>query len=269
MITAKVIKKSREVRGKELTTLELCYPRYIHSEFMTHREFCRNAQSNRAIPVVKVIEDILVNPVEPIFMRNQKGMQADLMLSDQTLEICKDVWSDARDSAIRNAEQLINRGVHKQIANRLLEPFAHIRVIVSSTQWDNFFSLRIAPDAQQEICELAKAMKEAIDSATSDDLGIGDYHLPYISDEELVEYRNGMGILVKASVARCARVSYLNHDNSNPDISNDLILHDKLLKSRHMSPFEHIATPSFGPHANFRGFKSYRRILEESYKTHK
>jgi len=191
-------------------------------------------------------------------MKNQRGMQADEYFDNiELLELQRD-WNDAKWEAIRSAEKMMEKEVHKQIANRLLEPFSHIRVIVSATDWDNFFRLRIAPDAQQEICELAKAMKKAIESEQGDRLGLGMWHLPYITEEELKDSPIDTPDLIKMSVARCARVSYLNHDKTNPQIDKDVSLHDFLLSSQHMSPFEHQATPEAGRSSNFLDWKQYR-----------
>lgn len=257
MITAKVICDS-VYNKKRLTTLELEYPRYIHSEFMTHRVFSRNAQSSRAIPVEKYISLIEDNPIYPIFMANQKGMQADIELFGDDLDEAYWIWHKAREDAIEHAKDLIEIGVHKQIINRLLEPFSTIKVIVSATEWDNFFSLRISPDAQQEIQLLAKAIKIAMDSSVPVELDVAQWHLPYILPEE--EGIN-LELLKKISVARCARVSYLNHDKLI-DHKKDIELHDQLVNSRHASPFEHVATPnSLIRTGNFNGWLQYRFYL--------
>lgn len=261
MITAKIIADSKSsMETPRITTLELEYPRYIHAEFMTHRLFSRNAQSSRAIPVLKCIEKIQESPVEPIFMHNQPGMQADIHLEGLELETAQMYWDTAYRQAIQSAKLLAKMGVHKQIANRLLEPFSHIKVIITATEWDNFFKLRIAPDAQQEICELATKIRNAMDKSIP---RVTKIHLPYISEEE----RKTLSIqdAFEASVSRCARVSYLNHDRSNPSLENDKILHDRLLESKHMSPFEHCAVANgFGKIANFIGWGQYRSIIEEN-----
>ena len=122
--------------------------------------------------------------------------------------------------------------------------------------------LRIAPDAQQEICELAKAIKKAMEESVPLDLVEGEYHLPYVKDIEFKSYKGNPIDLLKASVARCARVSYLNHDKSEPDVEKDISLHDFLYESKHMSPFEHVATPSVEGSGNFRGWTQYRNELE-------
>ena len=259
MITVQLCADSRNQEGERLTTLICTYPRYIHAEVMTHRVFSRNASSSRAIPVERMIKEAEENPVTPIFVENQKGMQADNRLLGKDLKIAETEWSIAREQAIEAAEFMICIGVHKQIANRLLEPFIHITTLISSTEWDNFFSLRITPHAQQEICELARKMKEVRDFSIPNTLEDGQYHLPFMTPRDIefnVETRK------KLSVARCARVSYLNHDKSFPVINNDIALHDRLKESRHSSPFEHIASPNIGSwDANFFGWKQYRSEL--------
>lgn len=255
---AKVILDST-YNGNRLTTLELEYPRYIHSELMTHRVFSRNASSTRAIPVDKYINNLSTNPVYPIFMANQPGMQADIELKHEVLDEAYWIWSEARESAIRHARGLLRLGVHKQIANRILEPFSTIKVIVSATEWDNFFRLRISPDAQQEIQLLAISIKKAMDDSTPIKLDIGHWHLPYIrSWEEGME----LSKLKKISAARCARVSYLNQDKL-VEYDKDEELHDRLIESRHASPFEHQATPNPDDNitGNFVHWNQYRYYI--------
>lgn len=263
MISAKIIEDSTH-GSVRLTTLELEYPRYIHSELMTHRVFSRNAQSSRAIPISRSIANIKETNWFPIFMRNKSGMAASEPLEGADLIYAKNQWLLAKEDAITRAEYLSSIGVHKQIVNRLLEPFSTIKVILSSTYFSNFFNLRIHPGAQQEIQVLAESMRDALDSSTPSQLDIGQWHLPYIREEE----RDlPIDLLVKVSTARCARVSYLNHDGFR-DIDKDLDLHDTLVKEGHMSPTEHVATPAVSDryYGNFRGWIQYRKHLEYGWK---
>ncbi|MGW8180627.1 MAG: FAD-dependent thymidylate synthase, partial [bacterium] len=225
-----------------LWTLQLRYPRFIHSEFMTHRMFSRNASSSRAIPVSKMIEQVETDPAKPMkWGKNQPGMQASEELSPNEQVDAEVYWVGARDDALHWASHLLDLKVHKQIANRLLEPFQWIDVIVTATEWTNFFKLRNNPAAQPEMQQLAKTMLEAMTKATLTKLDAGDYHLPYVSTEERETLDEKT--LVAISAARCARVSYRNHDNSEPDIGKDLELAQRLLEGPHASPFEHQATP--------------------------
>ena len=226
-----------------LVTFQLRYPRLIHSEFMTHRVFSRNASSSRAIPVAKVIKQVREEPAMPVHWgKNQSGMQAREELTGFELEDAKTAWLRAAKDAADHAEHMMGLGLHKQVANRILEPFQFISVVVTSSEWDNFFALRCHPDADPNIQQLANMMKAAYDASQpgsiEDNFG---WHLPYIKQAEIglmsLEKR------VKCSVARCARVSYLTHDGETPDVAKDLELYDRLVKATpaHLSPTEHQA----------------------------
>lgn len=252
-ITAKIIADSISVTNDRITTLQLRYPRFIHAEFLTHRQFSRNSQSNRAIPFRDVVQDVLDDTAVPLHWgKEQKGMVA----SEEVIETywCEEDWLDARDQAIKYAARLHEElGVHKQICNRLLEPFQHINTLVTATDWDNFFKLRLAPDAEPHIQLLAKAIKDAMDNSTPRFVYFGEWHTPYVDDPNTS---------VKVSVARCARVSYNNHGKVYPELKEHEFA-DRLLEHGHMSPFEHVATPSEGYPANFSGWMSYRYWLEQ------
>jgi thymidylate synthase ThyX len=293
-ITAKIIADSVNLLGERITTMQLRYPRFIHSEFMTHRVFSRNASSSRAIPVARQIEDILSDTAMPIHWgKNQPGMQAreehdtevEMFrpfhetsssagfpgwneiedLSTQNLTMVKEAgtaeeaWRNARDFAIATAQAFNKAGYHKQVVNRLLEPFSHINVIVTATAWDNFFALRLHPDAQPEIHELAKVMFGAMDSSEPT---VASAHLPYLSGQERIG--RTLQEQCQISAARCARVSYMTHDGRPSDPEKDIQLAASLWNDGHWSPFEHQAFPTPGEtHANFDGWGSARSIAAE------
>jgi thymidylate synthase ThyX len=263
--------------------MQLMYPRFIHSEFMTHRVFSRNAASSRAIPIKKMMEQVEKDPAMPVWWgKNQSGMQAreeldywepreeryfdghrtERMLVYSPRDEAVMAWKAAARSAVEHAKRLEAIGAHKQIVNRILEPWQWMQTIVTGTEWTNFYTLRRHPDAQPEIKVLADVMHEVTEVSTPIALALGEWHLPYV---DLESYLLGGGLcstvdeMKKWSVARCARVSYLNHDKSEPNPEKDVGLHDQLLSSGHFSPFEHQATPAgTGFLANFRGWKSYR-----------
>jgi thymidylate synthase ThyX len=256
--------------GSRLTTMEITYPRFIHSEFMTHRVFSRNSASSRAIPVKKMLEKVREEPVIPIeFGTMKSGMQAGPPLEGEALEEAIQSWLDARDVAVSSAEALLEQGIHKQIVNRVLEPFSWITVIVTGSYWKNFFALRCHPDAQPEIHHLADMMKAVYEASVPKQLSHGDWHLPYVNDEE----RATLPIenLLKLATARCARVSYLTHDGVR-DLDKDYELFDRLVQgsgSGHWSPLEHPAQASkdlrvaelrgnFGPY-----WKQYRKTFSQ------
>lgn len=244
-----------------LTTMELSYPRFVHAEFMTHRVFSRNASSSRAIPISKQIDLIEHRPVVPVeWGQNKPGMQAGEPISRMNQTIAEDTWASAMNDAIRHARKLKDLGVHKQIVNRLLEPFAHIRVIVTATEWENFFRLRISELAQPEIRRLAETMLASMNASEPVTLSEDDIHAPYVtSDEKDLDHPTQMML----SAARCARVSYLNHDGLPPDISKDMALAHRLFTDKHASVFEHQATPMTGRWfvKNFRGWEQHRHTL--------
>lgn len=261
------------VHYENLWTFELTYPRYIHSEFMTHRVFSRNASSSRAIPVKRMIEQVRENTVIPskVFM-NQKGMVGETEADPVTTTAFHVLWEEAADNACKTAEMMERLGIHKQHVNRILEPFQFIKVIVTATDWCNFFFLRLAPDAQPEIRELASAIYDEMNRYHNKDVGVLELDkehivvsLPYITDEDIKEIgKEEYHLLMKISAARCARVSYNNHDGSKPDIEKDLKLYGHLYDSKHMSPMEHacIRDEDHRKNANLTGWKSLRYLIE-------
>lgn len=251
-----------------LTTLEVTIPRIVLAEFNTHRMFSRNSASSRAIPVEKMLQRVMEDPFIPIYWgKNQRGMQADEEFSPAEHEGLKLQWLRARDQAVFAAQSLLKTGVHKQITNRLLEPFLWHTIIVSFTEGDNFFGLRLHPDAQPEIRRGAVMMKEAMDATTPTPLAPDQWHLPLVEDyDDLVASGFSADDICLISVGRCARVSYLTHDGKR-DPKADIDLARKLQSAGHMSPFEHVARPA--PirddgntwYGNFNGWQQYRKTI--------
>jgi len=284
---AKILADSVAPHGARLTTFEVTYPLIIHGEFMTHRDFSRNAASSRAIPVKRMIEMVENDPFIPErFPENQKGMQAQYYYNAGTpeYEIAKAEWLHARDNALDSVRVLIGAhpavdagagaevgagpvylNVHKQIANRLLIPWQWITVVVSSTRFSNFFALRCDPLAQPEIQLIAYMMRDLYEKSEPKKLEPGEWHIPYL-DPELEQ---SIPDDLKISVARCARVSYFTHPTDDqpakiPTIAEDFALHDRLISSGHWSPTEHVATPAAkADHrsGNFLGWEQYRKTF--------
>ena len=318
MISASIVCDSVSPEGKRLTTFKLRYPKFIHSEFMTHRVISRNASSSRAIPTAKLLEEVRSDVLRaaPVFWgKNQPGMQAAEELeykpwsaeegySDR--ERARLLWQGAAVHAADWAEEMVTLGVHKQIVNRVLEPFSHINVVATATEWNNFFGLRLHEDAQPEMRALAVAMWEARKASEPKQLKPEDWHTPFADytdgwlgrtcercaghgqvlykDDEVERACGGCGgtgeaydgdVVLKVSVARCARVSYESHETGKRStVEEDLKLFERLKASGHWSPFEHQATPDvFEPgtagadwlnpseHGNFVGWRQYRKTL--------
>lgn len=253
-------------KESRLTTFSVIFPRYILPQVLTHRVFSRNAQSSRAIPTKKLIEQVVKNPVMPhTFKTNRKGMQGGEVLDKESYSRAEQIWLEARDTAVNHARTLYATcNVHKEILNRILEPYTTTCMVITGTEWDNFFKLRCSDDAQPEIQELAQQMRATLESSKPRS---SSTHLPFVSDEEKNSYT--FDFLNKVSAARCARVSYKNHDGTKCDIQKDTYLAERLLRDGHMSPFEHQAKAClFGQefYANFRGWKSHRYELENGKK---
>lgn len=271
---ARILANSVTTWGQRLVTFEVTHPRYILAEVNTHRMLSKNSASSRAIPVATMIARLRDDPYTPVYWgSNKKGMQAGEELDEAVQKICLQRWLRARDEAIEHAAFLRVQGVHKQDANRLLEPFMWHTAIITATEWDNFFHLRNHPDAHPAFQTVAGMMQELYEELEPVELGAGSWHLPLIDDDvekklcpsclrppnpitgtldpvwcgqpecDPRRHSNLPNQLLKISTGRCARVSYLTHDGKR-DLQADIGMHNDLGGNGHMSPFEHQARPA-------------------------
>jgi thymidylate synthase ThyX len=341
-----ILADSKSPQGHRITTMKITFPRFILAEFNTHRMFSRNSASSRAIPFSKMVKMVEENPFIPIaWQKDHKGMQGtEYLTNKEDIEYRKHLWLKARNYAIRSAKDLSDNqayphgtynpdikegGVTKQLCNRLLEPFMWHTVIVTATDWENFFNLRCpqyvtehgtvhkskkdflekCSDEEREIERntidwlflnnsqaeihiqaIAELMWDTYNESVPNKLKIGEWHIPKfhngVETLDLSIVPENMTIedfLIKVGVARCARISYETlGDNPKVDYGADIKLHDMLLKSGHMSPFEHIAKvmndeeyysddrrigmsdKNIGWSRNFRGFIQYRSLIDKS-----
>lgn len=240
-IYAKVIADSISAAGHRLTSFEVCFNRFVLAEVNTHRTFSRNSASSRAIPLRKQLAKVQDAPAMPvIWAAEQKGMQGGDEI-EQT-HLAQSAWLRARDNAVTAAEDLGGLGVHKSIANRLLEPFLMHTALITATAYDNFFALRLDPLAQPELRVAAEAMKEAYDASTPRELEPGQWHLPYLREGEGEEIIKEGYDPRHISSARCARTSYETQGGVR-DLTEDVRLYTNLTTNGHASPLEHVATP--------------------------
>lgn len=263
-ITSKVICDSISETGKRITTFELEYNRYIHAELLTHRMLSKNCSSSRAIPIEKMLGYIENNMAVPVYLgRNKSGMQAVEEIEDK--EPALRFWKNSFVGVKSTVNLLTKLGLHKQIANRLTEPYQMMKVVVTATEWDNFFNLRIDKDAQPELVMLADKMFNAMQGSTPKALKEGQWHLPYVETHEVedvernaseneqyyflpdsADYNAGVEFsledAIKISVASCAAVSYRteNMTLAKADKIFDMLINAENL---HSSPFEHVAMP--------------------------
>jgi hypothetical protein len=274
-----ILASKHAVTGDRLDTLLLRYPLVIHAELMTHRVFSRNAASARAIPVAKLIADVERDPFIPlVWTMNERGMQGREVLTGNALTSAKLFWHDAKREALTFAERLAETGAHKQIVNRLLHPFAHITVVVSSTDWTGFLAQRDHADAEPHMQMLAREIRAALDDAQLQVLSPGEWHMPFIDPKEFNP--DDMESMKRLSVARCASTSYKTVDDFDMSLERAQEIYDKLRSADpiHASPFEHVAQAdeiwAFGAdceprysnphqHRNFRGFRQLRAMIED------
>lgn len=304
-IVARVVAKSCSKQNPDsvICTFELEYPRFIHSEIMTHRLFSRNAMSSRAVPISKMIEQVRNNPAKPIHWgANQAGMQAKDEQTNLVLDFygnkfpVDDWWCLSAEDAAEAAEAMSEAGYHKQIVNRLLEPFQMMKTVLTATEFDNFFWLRCHSDAQPEIKELADCMYKAYQEADEEVLKVGEWHTPYVEhfrpsdgDAQLEYHVDNLGVTLedalKVSSSCCAQVSYRVLDNS---LDKALDIYSRLVDSVpvHASPFEHQASPmsqtepkdqfngdqgtthvdsnGFAWSGNLKGWVQYRQLIKNN-----
>ena len=234
MTKARVLSDSL-FNGSRCVTIECEYPRYILSQVNTHRVFSRNTASSRAIPLETNIK-----------LHKEIKVKADR------------IWLRAKDAMIIYAKQLAAIGIHKQNVNRLLEPFSTIKSVITATDWDNFFNLRLASDAQPEIQELAQCIKEAIDNSEPVELTPDMVHTPYMNDghSKIDDVDSILG-----SAACCAQVSYRKL-NTEPEALDRIVT--KLISNGHIhaSPFEHVCVGGSNGLGNLEGFSQLRHGVE-------
>ena len=253
-IKATVICDSISEQGVRLTTFEIEYPRIVMSEFNTMRAISKNSSSSRAIPVSKMLEHTKNINLKPIYFGSKKsGMQAGDELVGEDLRYAKSTWESALHSMVHSAKILDGCGVAKEVCNRLVEPFQLVKVVCTATDWDNFFNLRLHPDADPNICMLAYKMYQAMQESKPIELKAGEWHLPFVNvgwngkgemcyadeDFNFVELEQA----IKLSAASCASVSYRTEGMTLEKADK---IFDMLIKAEvmHSSPLEHCATPA-------------------------
>lgn len=286
----KMIADSLAPCGKRLTTITARYPRIVHAEIMTHRDRERNAASSRAIPSHVMSEAIKNHPFVPLMWGLEKsGMQMGEQVPPELTALANELWLEARDKMVEYAKAIANIGetfndtypgeakaewqdirIHKSLPNRLTEPWMWITVVMSATEWKNFYRLRCHPDAEIHFQKIAGMMRDLHEQSKPTPLDAGNWHLPFIwpSDwidaAELVDTREQQVTLIKnISVARCARVSYLTHEGKR-SLDKDIELFDRLIGGSgfgHYSPHGHVACACkdlirSGP---FIGYSQYRK----------
>lgn len=273
-VNSQLIKSSVSEHGNRIDTFVVTCPVYVWYELLTHRLFSRNCSSTRAVPTTKLRKQVLDSPAIPsILTQYQKGMAANEVLSSDAYQLALKEYEDVLAASIQAHSNLESLGVSKQDSNILLLPFIHFQGVVTSTEWNNFFNLRCNKNSRPDMRLLAESMYRNYNEASPELVKKGEYHLPFLTEDELtLPLEDKLSI----SSARCARVSYyLNIGEENQVKSNlekDLERTKSLIENGHWSPLEHPATPlpvsSKGKNymvGNFVGWMPYRKeFLDES-----
>jgi hypothetical protein len=254
-ISVKIIQDSINVSGNRMVTMELEYPRFIHSEILTHRILSKNASSSRAIPVKTLHDHIVEHPAMPVYFgKNEPGMVAKVELDQRNIDTTKAVWKSSMISAIHYSSILYDLGNHKQVANRLVEPYMTMKTLMSGTEWVNLIWLRDHPDAQPEFALLAKLIRISMENSVPVKLKPGQWHLPYVTTK--LEPLSGtqtfwadknteidLDQARKISASCCAQVSYRRLDDSIERANKifDMLNLGRTDVPNHASPAEHQA----------------------------
>lgn len=266
MVSVKVVADS--VCSRRVTSLECTYPTSIHAQVRTHRALSMSVQSSRAIPTERLISKVLESPVVPDFKKNRPGMQPGATFSSDDAPAVAAWWQRVQEACVDLAREGSKLGVHKQWVNRVLSPVSHSTSIITATDWNNLFSVRLrttedgSPYAQDEMYELVLKIKEALDGSKPRSIYARELHVPYVSDDE--RKRLTATEQLRVSSARCARVSYLNHDGE-VNLEKDYALAASLINRKEWGPLEHCAIAHYDQDyrsGNFRGFTQYRKLFE-------
>lgn len=247
---SKIIADSMSPHGHRITSFEVTMPRIVLAEFNTHRVFSRNSASSRAIPIKKMLEKVDVDPFIPEkWPKNGKGMQPDGFFEKEAdILLARAFWLDGRDKVIEIVKLMEDRGIHKQVTNRLLEPFLWHTIIVTATEWSNAFNLRRDKHAQEEIRRPMQWMFEQYNDSQPEDVDFGQWHLPLVKGRDhsvLREESFSTKDIAKISCGRCGRVSYLTHEGQRDPKADVAIVDEKFSANGHMSPLEHAARPMY------------------------
>ena len=250
-LNAVLLAHSAAPSGHELVTFLLPrLPKPLFGQLAKHRMLSMSAASSRAVPLEKLIQELLEDGYVPTWTAKQSGMGGQAITDTRTTGQLETVWRLHRDDAINAALRLHRIGGAKEVCNRLLEPFARLPVVVTGTEWENFYRLRTHEGAQADLRQTALEMQRLVLESTPKALRWGEWHVPFARELPLDD-------ALASSAAACARCSYMNHGGEF-SLEKDRALALKLVRDHHMTPFEHQAEAVPGAYANFRDWRSRR-----------
>lgn len=252
--------------GRRITSAVVRLPRIVLAELNTHAALAKNSASSRAIPTATFRQRVLANPYIPWrWPINGKGMVPKEYAAPDSWRsrFATFAWKGGLVVASL-AHRLLERiGVHKEIANRLLEPWMWTEVLVTATDWDGFFAQRCHPAAADGVRAAATVLRALLETHQPTETTL---HLPYVQKHEDGDMRT----LFMASARRCRRVSYMRQGVVVSLEEDAAAGAEGLLENPpHLSPYEHaaMALPTNDRHAKFSGgWKSGRHIFGEDWK---
>lgn len=216
------------------------FPKILLAELNTHRMLVRNCGSSRAIPTSTFIKNIKDDPYVPIFTGLKAGMIGIELEEDSfNVKLARALWSMSRGFSLVISKLFHKLNIHKQNANRVLEPYTYVDLVLSGTEWDNLLHLRCALDAQPDFKIVADKIAELIRTDVFPrELKPGQWHVPFIDTyhQHLTLQQN-----IQVAIARIARVSYMRHGSDEIELEKDIALAKTLSSSGHLSPLEHVA----------------------------
>jgi hypothetical protein len=166
-------------------------------------------------------------------------------------------WLEALSFNADAAQHICDLGIHKQDANRLLEPWGWVTQIVTADDiaWNNFFALRCHEAAYPSFRTIARMVYLAKRRSKPTPLDYGQWHLPFVPEADALKLRwipepkswttdLPMPDLIRHSAARCAWISYENHDKDGTPEAMDRTFSTLIGDfPKHASPIEHQGSP--------------------------
>ena len=256
-----LLDSSNPYTGQRLTTLHCVYSQFIHQQVLTHRMFSRNSSSLRAISFNRAVDEFEI--VYPTWTQEKKGMQGEVIEDFEIKSKADDLVDSMFNSVLNHCRALNQLGIHHQDINNYLRPFQNIHTVLSFTDIDNFFEQRLHESTKPDMQKLAHLIYKALEESEPEERII---HLPLMEDfinpyEQCWESEIFSWTELKLiSAARLARISYFKWQD---DPYKDLELAKKLIKDKHLSPFEHVAFAQEQSeyYANFKDWKQLRHSL--------
>ena len=226
------------------------------ADLNTHRALSKSSARSQYAPLSRFVEQTKLHTFYPSWVgRNDSDMKTGSELGEENEERFRYEWMLGASVMCGIAETADKLSVHKQIANRLMEPFQYVTTLVSATEWTNFFKVECASN-QHEMKALAYKMLSAYVESKPEK---NDNHIPFGDQMD-----HGLSAVEKRLIAcaRCARIGYDNYDGTR-DTDEDLRQAERLMTPGSYHVFEHVAQAHINDTfiGNFRGWVQQRKKI--------